>query len=355
MTAYLDDGRHTSNSSVLPLGRHPLYSTISPDVARSRLVQTLLPSESCTSINSHGYDLQIGASPSQFGCVHNSFDFNGVSVNAIAYQTPVSFINLYNPGNDINLVLVLEGYCKVELASAQFLVKKNELFVINRGQTITAHTSPNFQEIVLRISGTSIDAAVTELIDRPVAIPLCFESCPAHFEGASYPLVRFVNFICTEIDQCDHLFRSRSLSRNYERTLVSLILTLIPHNYSDWISHEVLPPTPYYVSRAEKYIRNNFHLPITLIEVAAEAGVQPRTLQRGFRLFRRLTPIMFLKECRLQHARSQLQDPQYAHIPIADVARAAGFDHPSKFSSAYKDRFKELPSFTRRRGMQVKC
>lgn len=134
----------------------------------------------------------------------------------------------------------------------------------------------------------------------------------------------------------------------YEQILLSLLFVSVPHNYNEWLQRGGAVAIPYHVRRTEQFIRENLCSALTLKETVQASGTGVRALHQGFRKFRRTTPMLFLKECRLQHAKTLPRDRYAVRRSIAEIAQEAGFDHPSKFSQAYKLRFGKLPSDTRR-------
>jgi AraC-like DNA-binding protein len=92
------------------------------------------------------------------------------------------------------------------------------------------------------------------------------------------------------------------------------------------------------------------HGPVRMTELSKRAGVSQRTVERSF-LRTGCTPLEYLRGVRLEHARQMLAAAT-ATTTVAEVARAAGFTHLSRFAIEYRGRFGELPSqaLARRRG-----
>ena len=107
---------------------------------------------------------------------------------------------------------------------------------------------------------------------------------------------------------------------------------------------------PYYVRKAEEYLRGHLREDVTIEELAQVAGVSCRSLFYGFRRWRDTTPMAYLKKLRLDVARETLRSGARTGASVTDVATAVGFYHLSRFSGEYKARFGEPPSATLRRG-----
>jgi AraC-like DNA-binding protein len=89
-----------------------------------------------------------------------------------------------------------------------------------------------------------------------------------------------------------------------------------------------------------------------LEELAAAAGLAPRTLQKHFRRFLGSAPRAFLRELRLTRARQEL-----LHGPsltsVTEIATANGFAHLGRFAIDYQRRYGESPSATLRRSQRA--
>ena len=89
------------------------------------------------------------------------------------------------------------------------------------------------------------------------------------------------------------------------------------------------------------FIRHNFHLEITIEQLADVAYLSVSALERRFKKYLAKTPKQFIREIRLEHARRLLIETK---LPIAEVAYQSGFADHSYFSRHFKLMFNELPS-----------
>lgn len=325
----------------LPLARYQLCSTTNLDVARTKLSETLAPRVTVQQLLP-----RFEQSPSNFHYTHNSICLQNITINAISYGSSV-VLKLRDIHRFFFFVLVLRGNCRIASGESGFVAKANEMFVINAGQPIYAELSNGFQEIVVGVDIDALTPAILRMIDRPVSVPIHFNCAPLPLDGDRGSLGRFIHMLCAEMDAERAPFEFKAIGDLYEQTLLSLMLTSLPHNYSEWLQHGVPAAIPYYVRRAERFIRDNLHSALTLDDIVQASGTGMRSLHQAFREFRRTTPMLYLKECRLQLARAHLQDKRLQDRSIAELAQQVGFEYPSKFSRAYKLRFNELPSTTR--------
>lgn len=103
-------------------------------------------------------------------------------------------------------------------------------------------------------------------------------------------------------------------------------------------------PTP--VGRAVELMHREACGPLTLQDLAAASALSVRGLQSAFARAYGTTPLQYLRDVRLDGARSDLQGG--AATSVADVARRWQFHHLGRFARTYADRFGERPSQTLR-------
>jgi len=113
---------------------------------------------------------------------------------------------------------------------------------------------------------------------------------------------------------------------------------------------ELLHPRHATLRRAVEFVHAHAHLPLTLADIAASAGLGVRATQQAFQAALDATPMGYLREVRLERVREELLAGDSDATTVAVVARAWGFSHAGRFSATYAERFHEYPSDTLRRG-----
>jgi len=96
-----------------------------------------------------------------------------------------------------------------------------------------------------------------------------------------------------------------------------------------------------------KMMEGNLEEPISPPELAAQAGMSTRQLERLFRRYLNRSPKRYYMELRLQKARNLLMQTD---MSVINVALASGFASPSHFSKCYRAHFDTTPY--RERGAQ---
>ncbi|WP_169795836.1 AraC family transcriptional regulator [Curtobacterium ammoniigenes] len=123
------------------------------------------------------------------------------------------------------------------------------------------------------------------------------------------------------------------------RTIARIVLTTFPIQADQ---AEASDP----VSVAIRVIAQRFREQLTITDLALATNRSARTLQEAFRKQYGVSPMTFLRNYRLDAARTMLSSGQ--PLAVRDVAIALGFRHLGRFAGDYAARFHQLPSDTLR-------
>ena len=96
-----------------------------------------------------------------------------------------------------------------------------------------------------------------------------------------------------------------------------------------------------HVSRAVRWIRDNYSQPFRVEDVAQLSGMSVSAFHRNFQAVTAMSPIQFQKSIRLQAARLLLTNRPN---DITGVGQRVGYDSPSQFSREYRRQFGVPPS-----------
>jgi len=167
--------------------------------------------------------------------------------------------------------------------------------------------------------------------------------------------LRLVNLFAEELtlarrlDGCAHPLANERVAEHFASALLNALVYGQKSNISAALARPERAAAPHFVRRVEDYIRHHYAEPLTIEKLADVAGVSTRTLFAGFRDFRRVTPMTYLKSLRLDKARQALQSGEVsAAAGVTKVALDTGFSHLGRFAKHYHSRFGELPSMTAR-------
>jgi transcriptional regulator GlxA family with amidase domain len=104
------------------------------------------------------------------------------------------------------------------------------------------------------------------------------------------------------------------------------------------------------VHRAEDYIRAHLRGPVAIEDIVTASGVSMRSLFGGFRRFRGVPPMAYVKMLRLELAHDELSRADPAARSVTQIALGCGFTHMSKFARDFAARFGETPGKVLGRG-----
>jgi AraC-like DNA-binding protein len=146
-----------------------------------------------------------------------------------------------------------------------------------------------------------------------------------------------------------HPLANARVAEHFSSALLNALIYGQASNISAALGRAETAPAPHFVRRVEDYIRHHYAETLTVEKLAFVAGVSARTLFSGFRDFRHVTPMAYLKAVRLEQARQKLQSGEVGGIAaVTKVAFDTGFSHLGRFAQHYRSRFGELPSATAR-------
>ena len=98
------------------------------------------------------------------------------------------------------------------------------------------------------------------------------------------------------------------------------------------------------ISLATKWLRENFHEPVSVAELAEMANMSVASFHRHFKSVTQLTPVQFQKHMRLQEARRLL----LLEPDVASIGFRVGYESASQFSRDYRKLFGLAPGQDRK-------
>lgn len=295
----------------------------------------------------HPHELQIDEHAT-IAFRHNRARLGSLSLNAIYYGQSNGRIRIGIPPmrNHYMMQVSLGSSTRVDERGGSFEAAAGQIFVIRPEQEHVQHLAPGYRHLNVTIPRSSLERIVVQECGMDPALPIGFERVALRDQPIR-SLWRLLWTVCQDLDQQPGVFSYNHVSRAVEEALLRTLLAAVPHNYSERLNAPCSPAAPYYVRRAEDFIRANIGEEIALFDIVAAAGVSTRSLQAGFRTYRDTTPLAYLKARRLEHARTLLQSAREKGQSVTDVAFTCGFSHLSKFARDYHQRFGENPSQTR--------
>jgi transcriptional regulator GlxA family with amidase domain len=114
------------------------------------------------------------------------------------------------------------------------------------------------------------------------------------------------------------------------------------------VSSQRQPLASWQVRRAEAYIEMHWNESITITRLARATAASARSIFYHFKSSRGQSPMSFVKQVRLKHAREMLESGSI-NRSVTEIAIDCGFGNLGHFASDYFKRFGERPSETLKR------
>lgn len=215
----------------------------------------------------------------------------------------------------------------------------------NPGERVRKRFSADSRRCNVQVGRAALEAKCAELLQKPLDRSLrfsCFTGNQASVQQRWFGLLRM---LLSYAGAGPHL---ELIVRGLEEAVLLHLLLEHQHSYSEEMGRQVASVAPRHVKRAEDFMRSHAQEALTLETLARTAGCSIRSLNDGFRQYRQMTPMDFLRKVRLEGVRAELSRATPG-VGVSEVALRWGFAHFGRFSAYYRKHFGELPSDTLRK------
>lgn len=207
----------------------------------------------------------------------------------------------------------------------------------------------DFRQVAWRVPTEVLERKLSALTGRILSQRLEFDPVLDLSTPQSRALLRMLDSLL-DLIETGNPSAAKLLQAELESALLVSLLCSAQHNYRAWLEQDAPRPAPAQVRRAEKFIEENWNKPITLEDVVAASGASARSVFRGFREYRCYTPLQFIRNVRLEHAKRLLQDPDN-RLSVTQIAMDCGFADITRFSKDFARAFGLPPSGFRKGGI----
>lgn len=271
---------------------------------------------------------------------------SGLSIHHLAYGHEIN--NSGAASGDVYLaVLTLAGTLRMRVGNHEIVSPAGTLCVMNPQQSFSTHLSANHRQLTVCLSGNLL-RHLLNASDTRRAHPLAFVPVATDAWNQAGTLTNMLMALCHEIGRSGSAIHQPRIASHFEQTLAALLLAEVPHNYGT-PNEPVHDDAPDYIQRAIRFVHTRGNTRICVQDIANAAGVTARTLQIGFRRHLGVTPRMFLRNVRLDHAHDTLANATRHRTKVSHIAHDHGFENTSKFARYFRERFGHNPSALSRR------
>ena len=219
--------------------------------------------------------------------------------------------------------------------------------LLSTGQQLRGERPQDSIGIYLHAPQAALTERYRELTGYEPKESFAFERVVDLTQGGGAAMLSAVKFVLQELDRDPASLDRRIFRVGIEDMLLAALLGL-PNRYSNDLEQgQQRAHLSRVVRLAEEYIEAHAGDAISVSDLVRVCNCSQSALFQAFQNTRGYSPMQFLGEIRLRRARQFLLSDD-AHT-VSAVAFGAGFNHLGRFAGAYRKRFGETPSETRRK------
>ncbi|MGI9522238.1 MAG: AraC family transcriptional regulator [Hyphomicrobiaceae bacterium] len=332
-----------SQMPAMPLLAHPAVRTTDREVALGILKDTLAPMH-----------VEFGSSSGTFEFQLCSVNLGRLELQTIEQRIEGGVIAHMQPARDtyaIEIPVMGSGHVSHQGENVSLVAERSAVVTSPDQDSRWCDPGLHYRALRLQVGRAAVEAKFNVLAGCDRATEICFAPRIDSTQPVGRSFLELVSTVFDSVDKGPSIYAQPSTSAALEDMIVVALLTGLHHSHSHMLDCQAKPIGSYVAERTESYLVANSDNPISIENVAAVAGVSVRSLQRTFRRARGLTPMRFLKDVRLDKARSRLSKGD-RNASVTKVAMDSGFGHLGAFGADYRKRFGEPPSQTLQRSQR---
>lgn len=312
-----------------------LFSSHDLDEVRSMVGRVMKP-----------HQLQLCGRTERLSARMHHHSLGDLSISRLRYGASVQI----NPGPLENFFLIqmpLAGSATIQSGGCRIESDTHLASVLSPDDDTQMQWHAGNDQLLLRLSRSLVERTLIGYLGHPLDRPLRFELGFRWRDNAPWCSTLSYLMACAVQHPHLHLDHHKLVLSQMEQLCASVLLSNHPHNHTDTAPSRRSTVLPRHVRRAQDFMQAHAHEPITVDQLAAVAGVSARSLYAGFREFLQTSPMHYLRDLRMERARTELLSGE--STSVAGVALRWGFAHMGRFGLDYKKRYGESPSQTLRR------
>lgn len=242
----------------------------------------------------------------------------------------------------------LAGRSELQSGNERVSLSAGSLSVSSPSRKSRISTDTACRSLLLRVDRAALEIKLADMLQSSLRRPLVFDLEVGRTHSGAAAFHSTLRYLCSLCEQIEASARDSLLGPELTQWLATLLLTQLPHSYSETLARGTKPPLPAHVKRAREYIDAHLGEPLAVATLAQAAGVSPRTLQNGFSQFLDQSPADYIRERRIEAVHRALKaDPERS---VTDVLLEHGVHSFGHFAKAYARRYGYPPSGTAKCG-----
>jgi AraC-like DNA-binding protein len=251
------------------------------------------------------------------------------------------------PADAYQVNLVSAGQARAYCGSDHMVATSTRgmIFRPDRATGYVGWRSPGHM-LAIHIERHALEDELQQLLHRPVTGAIGFELALDLSRRAAADWNRLVCTLATGLFDPESLFRQPIMTVPLVHTILSGLLLSADHDLRAQLDAPARSIGPTTVRRADEYIEQHAHEPLSVAQVASSAGVSIRALQQGFKRSLGATPHQIIQHTRLERAHQDLVNASADEATVAGIGAKWGFPHAGRFAALYCSRYNTYPSTT---------
>lgn len=239
----------------------------------------------------------------------------------------------------------MDGSAEILCGEKQVITHRQKGVILSPDQQLKMRYE-DCDQLMLRIDRQELEQICSRHLGHRLRQPL--EFAPEFDWQRSSSWLHTLEYLTQLQRNSPESLNQRLISHQLVELVINTLLTQQPSNYSTELNAPQARLAPRHVRRVEEYIEAHAEETLSPSRLAEIAGVSVRTLHAGFKDFRQMSPMEFLRSVRMQRVHNALMQQDNMHS-VTETAMQWGFSHMGRFSQEYQRIFGEKPSETRRR------
>lgn len=217
----------------------------------------------------------------------------------------------------------------------------NQTVIVSDGAPLNVRYGLGFETLTVQLSSAAMQRKLASVVGDMPQANIVFEPLLDFRRPENGLWRRLVWFLVGEIETHGSVLPRGALGE-IEQALLLAFFKANPNNLSHLLTTPVQGSAPWQVRRVEDYIEAHWDQPITVEALALVTHSSARSVWHAFRQNRGYSPMAFVKQVRMRHARKMLTHP-LPGTSVTDVAYACGFSNLGHFAKDYCAQFGERP------------
>lgn len=222
--------------------------------------------------------------------------------------------------------------------------------VTGPGAAVEMEVDADCPQLVIRIEQGALERHLTRMLGASLTQPVVFEPVMDLTGEAAMRWSSAMQLVHTEVYYPSSLLQRGHGIGPLEELVMSTLLLLQPSSYRAQLTVPAQAPGRRVVREAMDYIEAHLRDRLGVADIARGVHMSVRAVQKGFRDELGTTPMLYLRDRRLERVRAELADALPSDgVTVTEVAQRWGFHHLGGFAVLYRKRWGESPSATLRR------